>query len=122
MLPREDVLLWQGEQIAPGLPAPIRLLLKVLRTDVVSKAKQQQQTKATTTDVARIGGAKVNARWMREFMAHDPRSARPRRLLTSVARHPAFGWDRAQRHTAEWLHHSERRPVVTVSTLVTLGW
>ena len=73
--PGEDVLVWQGEQIAPGLPAPIRLMLKVMRTDVVSKVKQNHaKIKATTTDVARIGGAKINARWMREFMAHDPRS------------------------------------------------
>ena len=38
--------------------------------------KQQDKSiaklKATTTDVARIGLAKVNAKWMREFMAYDP--------------------------------------------------
>jgi hypothetical protein len=28
--------------------------------------------RATTTDVARLGGASVDARWFREFMAYDP--------------------------------------------------
>ncbi len=50
----------------------------------MSKAKQQHaKIKVTTTDVARIGGAKINARWMREFMTHDPR-ARLSRITVPV--------------------------------------
>ncbi|MGY1643584.1 alpha/beta hydrolase family protein [Geodermatophilus sp. SYSU D00703] len=73
--PGEDLLRWQARQIAPSLPAPVRGLLRLLRTDLEAKvAANHGKIKATTTDVARIGGARVNARWTREFMAHDPRT------------------------------------------------
>ncbi|WP_336921319.1 alpha/beta hydrolase family protein [Aquipuribacter sp. SD81] len=72
--PGEEVLVWQAEQIAPTLPAPVRLVLRLLRTDLVrSVRRNHDRIRATTTDVARIGGARVNARWHREFMAYDPR-------------------------------------------------
>ncbi|WP_456598723.1 alpha/beta hydrolase family protein [Blastococcus sp. SYSU DS0616] len=70
----EELLRWQARQIAPTLPAPVRFLLRLLRTDLEAKvAANHARVKATTTDVARIGGARVNARWTREFLAHDPR-------------------------------------------------
>jgi pimeloyl-ACP methyl ester carboxylesterase len=73
--PGEELLRWQARQIAPTLPAPVRGLLRLMRTDLEAKvAANHARIKATTTDVARIGGARVNARWMREFMAHDPRA------------------------------------------------
>jgi pimeloyl-ACP methyl ester carboxylesterase len=73
--PGEELLRWQARQIAPTLPAPVRGLLRLLRTDLEKKVvKNHARIKATTTDVARIGGAKLNARWTRQFMAHDPRS------------------------------------------------
>ena len=66
----EEVLMWQARAIAPTLPAPVRLLLGV---DVVRKvATNHAKLKATTTDVARVGGARTNARWFREFLAYDP--------------------------------------------------
>jgi pimeloyl-ACP methyl ester carboxylesterase len=72
--PGEELLRWQARQIAPTLPAPVRLLLRLFRTDLEQKvAANHERIRATTTDVARIGGARVNARWTREFMAHDPR-------------------------------------------------
>jgi fermentation-respiration switch protein FrsA (DUF1100 family) len=44
-----------------------------MRTDLEKKvAANHVRIKATTTDVARIEGRKLNARWTREFMAHDP--------------------------------------------------
>jgi hypothetical protein len=73
--PGEELLRWQARQIAPTLPAPVRGLLRLFRTDLERRvAKNHLRIKATTTDVARIGGAKLNARWTREFMAHDPRT------------------------------------------------
>jgi hypothetical protein len=46
-----------------------------MRTDLEARtAKTHTKIKATTTDQARIEGAKINARWHREFMAHDPRT------------------------------------------------
>ncbi len=72
--PGEQVLRWQTAQIAPTLPAPVRVLLRVLRTDLERKAERNRvRIRATTTDVARIDGTRVNARWTREFMAYDPR-------------------------------------------------
>lgn len=73
--PGEELLRWQTRQIAPTLPAPVRFLLRLFRVDLEKKvAANHRKIKATTTDVARIGGARINARWMREFMAHDPRT------------------------------------------------
>jgi uncharacterized protein len=73
--PGEELLRWQVRTIAPTLPAPVRALLRLLRVDLEKKvAANHAKIKATTTDVARIGGPKVNARWTREFLAHDPRA------------------------------------------------
>ena len=48
--------------------------MRMLRVDLEKKfGANHAKRKANTTDVARIGGAKLNARWNREFMAHDPR-------------------------------------------------
>ena len=73
--PGEELLRWQVRQIAPTLPRPVRAVLRLLRVDLEKKiAANHARIKATTTDVARIGAARVNARWTREFMAHDPRA------------------------------------------------
>jgi pimeloyl-ACP methyl ester carboxylesterase len=72
--PGEELLRWQARQILPTLPAPVRGLLRLLRIDLEKKvAANHDRIRVTTTDVARIGGARINARWTREFMAHDPR-------------------------------------------------
>jgi alpha-beta hydrolase superfamily lysophospholipase len=71
--PGADLLLWQAEQIAPSLPAPVRALLRLFRVDLVKKvAKNHAKVRATTADVVRMGGARVNAKWTREFLDHDP--------------------------------------------------
>jgi hypothetical protein len=68
-----DVLRWQAEQVAADLPTPVRALLRLLRVDLTAKvARNHARLRATTTDTARLGGARVNARWFREFMAYDP--------------------------------------------------
>jgi uncharacterized protein len=72
--PGEELLRWQAAQIAPTLPRFVRGVLRLLRTDLEAKvAANHRRILATTGDVARVGGARVNARWHREFMAHDPR-------------------------------------------------
>jgi pimeloyl-ACP methyl ester carboxylesterase len=71
----EQVLRWQAAQIAPTLPPAVRAVLRLLRTDLEQKvAKNHTKIKATTTDEAWVDGAKLNARWHREFMAYDPRA------------------------------------------------
>ncbi|MGY1690471.1 alpha/beta hydrolase family protein [Geodermatophilus sp. SYSU D01105] len=73
--PGEELLRWQARRIAPTLPRPVRALLRLFRTDLEAKvAANHEKIKATTTDVARVGGARLNARWTREFLAHDPRT------------------------------------------------
>jgi len=73
--PGEELLRWQARRIAPTLPAPVRGVLRLLRVDLEKKvAANHAKIRSTTTDVARLGGARVNARWVREFLAHDPRS------------------------------------------------
>jgi hypothetical protein len=73
--PGADVLRWQADQVAADLPAPIRAVLRMLRIDLVAKvARNHAKLLATRTDVARLGGARVNARWFREFMTYDPAS------------------------------------------------
>ena len=72
--PGEDLLRWQARQLGATLPRAVRLLLRLLRTDLETKSEaNRRRIAATTTDVARLGGARINARWLREFMAHDPR-------------------------------------------------
>lgn len=68
-----ETLRWQAERIAPTLPAFVRAILRLTRTDLVTKAtKNHERIRRTTTDVARIGGVRVNARWTREFFDYDP--------------------------------------------------
>jgi pimeloyl-ACP methyl ester carboxylesterase len=72
--PGDELLRWQARQIGPTLPAPVRGLLRLFRTDLEKKvAANHGKIRATTTDVARIGPARINARWTREFLDHDPR-------------------------------------------------
>ena len=68
-----SVLLWQARRLVPTLPAPVRGLLRMLRVDPVAKvAANHARVRATSTPVARIGGVRVNAGWLREFMDYDP--------------------------------------------------
>ena len=72
--PGEELLRWQTANAVASIgPGPGRVM-KVLRIDLAKKTEQnRQKIKSTTTDVARIGGQKVNAKWYRELMASDPR-------------------------------------------------
>ncbi len=71
--PGEEVLRWQAEQVGASLPRPVKLLLRILRQDILrTQRKRLDQIKATTGDTARIQLVKINAKWLREFMAHDP--------------------------------------------------
>ncbi len=72
--PGAELLRWQARRIGPTLPAPVRALLRLTRTDLERKvAANHERIRATTTDVARVGGTRLNARWHREFLTHDPR-------------------------------------------------
>lgn len=70
----EETLRWQARQMGDHLlPAPVRALMRLFRTDLLKQQdKSIAKLKATTTDTARIQLTKVNAKWMREFLAYDP--------------------------------------------------
>ena len=68
-----EVLRWQAESLGGHLPLPVRAILRLMRTDLRRQAeKSHQKILATTSDVARVGGVKLNAKWFREFIEYDP--------------------------------------------------
>lgn len=72
--PGRQMLAWQTRQVAGSLPRPVRALLRLLRIDIVGRqARNVEKLEASTTDVARMDGARVNARWHRELLTYDPR-------------------------------------------------
>ncbi|QFG23498.1 S9 family peptidase [Actinomadura sp. WMMB 499] len=68
--PGEEAVRWQARAILASMPAPVRLLRRPL-AGIGERALAR--IKDTRTDVARIAGLPVNARWMRENLAHDTR-------------------------------------------------
>ena len=68
-----DVLTWQTQQLADKLPRSARLILRLMRTDVIkSQRKNQDKIMASSADVIRMQGVRVNARWVRDFVRYDP--------------------------------------------------
>ncbi len=71
--PGSELLTWQARQVTPTLPGPVRVLLKVLRVDPVAKVRANHaRVLATTGDVERLSGVRVNAKWLRELLRHRP--------------------------------------------------
>ncbi len=69
----EETMVWQAGQIEGSVPKLAKFVMRLFRTSLrKQQAKAIAKLKATTTDVARIQMARINAKWMREFMAHDP--------------------------------------------------
>jgi pimeloyl-ACP methyl ester carboxylesterase len=76
-----EVLAWQTEQLASRLPRSVRVILRLMRTDLVrAQRKNQDRIMASEDDVIRIHGTRVNARWFRDFIRYDP--ALPLQRLT----------------------------------------
>ncbi len=71
--PGRELLEWQGEQVAQSLTGLNARIVRLLRIDVAAKQRDAlDKVAATTTDVARLGGRRTNARWLREFLVYDP--------------------------------------------------
>lgn len=68
--PGEDAFRRQGRSVVRTMPLPVRLLRRPLGA---LGDKALARIKKTRTDMARIAGAPVNARWMREMLVHDSR-------------------------------------------------
>jgi uncharacterized protein len=71
--PGGEILAWQTQQLAARLPASARLILRLMRTDAIRlQRKNQDRIMASSADVIRIQGQRVNARWFRDFITYDP--------------------------------------------------
>jgi pimeloyl-ACP methyl ester carboxylesterase len=70
----EDALLWQGEQVVPGMTGFNKWLIGALHVDVrKSQLKAFAKIKKSTKDSYRVQGVRrINAKWMREFLDYDP--------------------------------------------------
>lgn len=64
----EDALRWQTRMVTRNLPALVRRPFRALANRQIARMKK------TTTDVARVAGIPVNARWSREMFTHDSRT------------------------------------------------
>jgi pimeloyl-ACP methyl ester carboxylesterase len=84
--PAEEILSWQTEMLAVRLPATARAILRITRTDIIrSQRKQVARIKASTDDVIRRQGIRINARWWRDFLGYDPRPALARVTVPVLA-------------------------------------
>jgi hypothetical protein len=69
----QQIIEWQIEQLAPTLPRAALLIMRLIRFDfVASQHKRLARLRASTADVVRMTGVRVNARWFRDFLAYDP--------------------------------------------------
>jgi uncharacterized protein len=68
-----DVLTYQVAELADKMPTVAKLILRLMRTDVVrAQRKNLAKILASPNDVIRVQGTRVNARWTRDFVAYDP--------------------------------------------------
>jgi pimeloyl-ACP methyl ester carboxylesterase len=77
--PGEDLMQWQGEQVVNGMQGLNKWLIDLLHIDV-KKAQQKQLDKikrSTGNWYRRQLLIKVNAKWMREFLAYNPADDMP---------------------------------------------
>lgn len=76
----EDILRQQAQQVAKSLKGFQRWLIRLLRIDIVrTQQKQLDKIKRSSKDWYRVQLiAKINAKWMREFMAYNPADDLPR--------------------------------------------
>jgi alpha/beta superfamily hydrolase len=82
----EEVLVWQTAKVAAGLTPTARMVLRLLRTDVVrSQRKALDRILASTDDVIRLQGRRMNARWVRDFAAYEPAEALARVAVPVLA-------------------------------------
>ena len=71
----EETMLWQTKQVGESLTGFNAFVIRVLKIDLVnSLQKNLSKIKQSKKDSIRIKGSKINAKWMREFLAYDPKA------------------------------------------------
>jgi pimeloyl-ACP methyl ester carboxylesterase len=69
----EQILTWQGRQVAGSLTGVSKWVVLVLHIDLIkSQRKALNRIRSSSAGVMRIQGRKLNAAWMRQFMTYDP--------------------------------------------------
>lgn len=78
--PGEDVMLWQGEKAVKSMRGLNGFLINALHIDVrKAQRKQFEKIRRSTKDWYRIQLiAKLNAKWMREFLEYNPADDLPK--------------------------------------------
>lgn len=76
----EELLKWQVQQVVRGMKGFSGWLIRTLRIDVLkAQQKQLDKIRSSTKDTYRVQlFARVNAKWMREFIEYDPAEDLPR--------------------------------------------
>jgi pimeloyl-ACP methyl ester carboxylesterase len=76
----EEVLQWQAEQVVKGMRGVNRWLINFLHIDVQkTQRKQLDKIRRSTKDWYRVQLiAKLNAKWMREFISYNPAEDMPK--------------------------------------------
>jgi pimeloyl-ACP methyl ester carboxylesterase len=76
----EEILLWQGKQVTKGMKGFNKWLIDLLHIDVLkTQRKQLEKIKNSTKDWYRVQLiAKLNAKWMREFLSYNPAEDLPK--------------------------------------------
>ena len=69
----EQILEWQLAKLAPTLPGVAKAIMRITGSDFVrTQHKRIARLRASSGDVIRMQGIRVNARWYREFLSYDP--------------------------------------------------
>ncbi len=69
----EQVIDWQIDKIAPTVPRAVTAVMRLTGSDIVrTQHKRLARLRASSGDVIRMQGIRVNARWYREFLGYDP--------------------------------------------------
>jgi uncharacterized protein len=81
-----EVAAWQADKLATKLPGSAKFVLRLMRTDAAAlQRKNLDKILASNKDVVRLQGARVGARWVRDFLAWDPKLALSRITVPVLA-------------------------------------
>jgi pimeloyl-ACP methyl ester carboxylesterase len=84
--PGEELLLWQAEKVAATLPAAIRFIARATPERLPStQRKKFARIRASSKDFIRIGGKRLNAHWLREYLDYSPAPALARITVPVLA-------------------------------------
>jgi alpha-beta hydrolase superfamily lysophospholipase len=68
----EEALVWELQTMLPTLRPPARAIASMLGLNTRAVRRRFAKIRASSADVMRLGVNRVNARWYREYLDHDP--------------------------------------------------